>query len=233
MFSWKIVTIILEVRFEGAYRLWDRAGEATCFILSEYPEFEVKSGTPAEIVLVSPKNAVTFTLGLRSLNLQARMLTCTDAFLFRTVDLLFPKLLQILEVPTLKRLGNLFSFHSDTSTDESSRATIANTAPAVELQEAFASSDSKTVGRCISFNGRFELSGSSILVDVHPVKLEFSMDPMAPKPVVARNETRYAVEATFDAYNDAILKPASLSPSDLIRSNRKMLETRILPCLGQ
>jgi hypothetical protein len=145
----------------------------------------------------------------------------------------FPFILKALKVSTLTRIGHRLFYELQADNTEDAKRLIHEIARACRLGADFFSSiddarlREKTAEEILL---RFSDEKTGIMCSLKPTITAFNVEgpeflrPQLPKP-------KYAVTFDVDVYTIPAISTELFMPEDLIKSNIKMIETRILPNL--
>ena len=233
--NWQLARQVLEVRYTRGFVFWDRCGRISKTICERLPDFDVDSASPAEVKLVGTKYTVNLAFSLDKINVSCDLRFTPSTYLAEVCDVVFPLILTETEIKTLSRVGNRIFFEHKTESDNQSRKIIDDLAvtSGIGVNLLKDTGDSRLENKSVEgFSVRFadEKVGIQLSLMATVTKLEPSIKlPEATRKKLPPPE--HAVTVDVDIFTRQPLDVALWIPQDYMRSNVKMVETRILPKL--
>jgi hypothetical protein len=231
--EWDLQQQTLELRFTRGFLHWDRSGALGNEVLLRYPTFTVQKADPALVVFVDEATQFTFSYGNGSASFTAVAGRPTQDDIVSAATELLGLVMQRYEINTLSRVGHRLTFHLPFETEAAAderfhKLSQKHGAGASFLQE---SGDIRlTDKRLKDFGLRFEDENTGIRVAAQTTKPKRNLsgpeihliEPHLPP-------LKWVLQVDVDVYTVQPLPSSDLLVDLLMKSNMKMLRTRVLP----
>jgi hypothetical protein len=229
--NWAFERTVLELRYRNAFRMWDRSGEIVVGFMNDIDGFQVISGTPEKVELANSEQGVTIAYGSEIAYVKANMASCSKNYLFKVCEHFLSSALRKLEVQVLSRVGNRLVYQLEMAKDEESKLFIHKIAQMKGLGiesmfEVDANLENKEVRE---FSFRFADDKTGINLHLKPITTRVQVEAGAGSKILKLLPApTFAVELDVDVFTTTPLPVGAFLPVDFIKSNLKMLETRLL-----
>jgi hypothetical protein len=234
--SWHLAQNVLEVRYQGGFLNWDRAGRIANELLSQYPSLEVEDGNPSNVTIAGKKEQVAFAYGLNASRATANSSRNGSDHLEAFAPGFFSIVLRNLEVKTLTRVGHRANHHfkcsslADAETKLVEFATRQNAGAQLLKSIDDSRLQNKTLRR-LSLRFEDDKTGFTVLVQTHEIVPEIS----GPNADLLRDHLpppEFLLGCDIDIFTKQPLSVGDFVVPDLIKSNLKMIRTRLLPLIS-
>lgn len=233
--EWDLQQQALELRFTRGFLHWDRAGLLGNEMLLRYPTFTLEKGDPGLVIFVDEATQYRFSYGNILASFVAVAGRPTQDNITSTAKELLDLVIQTYELNTLSRVGNRLIFHlpfesEEAAEDHFEKISQKHGAGAFFLQE---SGDSRLTGKRLKdFTLRFEDEKTGIRITAQTSKPQRNLsgpeihliEPHLPP-------LKWVLAIDVDVYTVQPLPSSGLLIDLLMKSNLKMLRTRVLPLL--
>ncbi len=224
---------MIEVRYPRGYLHWDRSGKIANDLLLRFPGIEVDEGSPAEVTLSHKDEQVTFVYGVQLARVVLIPKSAQSDKLGDYANEFINIVLRNLEVKTLTRVAQRVIYHILTESKAEAEERLEKFAKrhhaganvlsssgderlsAKKLRELMLRFEDEKTGINITLK-----AGESVFNITGPNSDE--LRPHIPPP-------KYFLVFSADIYTKQPLAAAELIVSELIRSNDKLVSTRLLP----
>lgn len=119
-----IARVLLEVRFDNAYLIWDRAGQLWSAATKRWPTIENQEAQPGQILFIHPEK-FKFETRLERCSIAAYSPNRTLSTFTEYADEFISLVIETLEIIEFTRIGFRIIFHQEYDSREESTASVA------------------------------------------------------------------------------------------------------------
>jgi len=235
--NWKLVNQVLETRFANEFLYWDRTGLVAKKLVEKFPRLELINATPGETLLKDNELGVDLRYSYKIAHAIQNCMYAPQKEFAEYVSFFFPFFFRAIEVSNITRVGNRFTYHREFDSAAGSKEAFTAITQKHAMAANFLASaedDNLKEKRLSQVALRFTDDKIGIRVEIGTVATGFSLNgPTPPGLQEHLPAKRYALQLDADVYTLQSMRCEDLVVDDFVQSNRRMLETRILPLLGK
>ena len=232
--TWQLSRQIFEVSYKKAVLFWDKCGGVANTLCNKFIDFEVEGGTPEAVKLVGNKKAAVLTFGIDRININCDFEAASTTYFLEVCAFALPILVKAIELKNFTRVGHRIFHDLRTDSSEKAKALIHQIAAASNLganlfQE---SSDDRLKGKALEeLQLRFTDQKVGYMFSLQSTVKKFEISTPGAEAVNQKlPPPEFAVSFDADIYTIQPMPVDVLLVEELIKSNLKLIETRVLPC---
>jgi hypothetical protein len=230
--TWTLGRQVFETRYSRAVLLWDKAGALADRIVLQFPDLEVESGSPSEIKFAGRKKGIALILALDRINVNCEMSHVSLAHFQELCSAVLALVAKELRIETLTRIGHRVMFDWRVDSAERAKKLINEicTEMGLGLYALIDQSDVRLGSKVVEeFTVRYGDEKTGILFALRPTTTRFGLEmPGALSWEEKLPSPAHAATVDVDIYTSQLTEIGILHPEELIKSNLKLVETRIL-----
>jgi hypothetical protein len=230
--EWHLFQQSVEIRYQS-FLPWDRPGKVASDLVSRFPSLTVDEAGPGEIILVENEDQIKLAYGFKLSRITAVPRTLKSDRLEHYAPEFFSVVLRDLEIKTLSRVGHRMIHHlkfpsikdAETKLNSFAKKYHAGADLLQETKDPLLAA--KTLRRVTL---RFEDDKTGLTLSLRPNSAKVSITgPNSDAIRVHVPPEEFSLVLDVDVYTTQPLPSSDFVVSEFIKSNLKMLRTRLMP----
>ena len=233
--NWILVNHVVETRFANEFLYWDKTGLVAKGLVEKFPRMEIVDATPGQTVLKDDASGVTLRYSYQIAHAMQDSEYCPTKDFVEYVSFFFPFVFRSIDISNLTRVGNRRKYHRAFESEAESKAALAEVLEKHAIGGSLlssASDDTLKDKRLCQAALRYVDDKIGIRLDIGTATTAFTVSgPTPPGLKEHLPGKRYSLQLDVDIYTVKPIPSGDMYAEEFLRSNGKMLETRILPLL--
>lgn len=232
--DWSRIQQVIDIRYARGFAHWDFSGRLANQISDLYPGMTVITGDPSQVTLRDDEQQVDLKYGVDGASVAAFPMRDSDPF-HDYAEPFLNLVIKVFEIRSITRVGHRSIYHHPLKDKAEVLAYINDMGKKNGAGGSFfaTSEDPRLSSKRLSaFSLTFEDEKIGIRLNIHPANTKINVNgPIAGDLRRHLPPASDVVVADIDISTLKPLQPPDLLINELIKSNTKMLKTRILPLL--
>ena len=231
--EWELQQQTFEIRYKRGYLHWDRAGLTANEVVTRFPTYTVENSSPAEVSFLERDDQYTFSYGTDSASVTAVAGKPSMDEIASTARELLAIAIRNFELTAITRTGHRIIHHLVMDSEENAKNHFQRIVKQHDAGFSFlsAANDPRLAGKNLKdFTLRFEDEKTGVRISAQVFKTTLNLaGPQIHLVASHMAPSRWVLATDIDLYTAQPISPSDLFIDVLMKSNMKMLKTRILP----
>lgn len=231
--EWKLESQVLDIRYSNEFLYWDKTGYAAKGLFKKFPHFSLNNASADKTVIEDTKNNCVMSYGYNNAFIVQNPVYDKTKHFSEIAKFFFPSIFESFEITNIQRLGNRNTYHKEMSSLKKATSYIKELSIKQNLGSNFLekSNDERLKVKSItSLSLRFEDEKLGINIDFKALKSRITISGVAPQEIKnALPQEKFIVVLDVDIYTRQASSIDDLLVEEFIKSNKKLIETRLMP----
>jgi len=231
--KWHLDNMAVEVRYSDEFLYWDKTGLIAKELVGILPSFALVRASPSETNLASAKMGFTCRYSYKVLNLIQDCSFIDNPVLYKLAAPICALIFDTIQVTNIARLGNRLTYHCCFETVEEAAEQFRRITEGKDLGCNFLSTSEDPRLQSMSLNEislNFKGDKLGVRLNIKTGKQVFNINGVVPEELRRHiPEDKAILILDIDVFTISGMSVEGLAVDEFLKSNTKLVETRIFP----